>query len=193
MKNRSIVIFAVLFLSILLVLPGCSKDKKGFELQSAAFLNGERIPDKYCFGGIGERQNISLPFNWVNPPEDTKSFALIMYNLGCNHIRWVVFNIPADCNSIAENASGKNMPKGSIELNNYRRTQPPYHGPEPEPGDMVFDYTAVLYALNTVVDNIGGYKSYMELNEFLEGKVLAQAEITGTQSKKRLAPLVSSR
>jgi Raf kinase inhibitor-like YbhB/YbcL family protein len=188
MKIKYFNLYATLVL-FLLVLNGCEKT---FELRSTAFYNNERIPDKYCHGGIGERQNVSLPFNWVNPPAGTRSFVLIIYHPHVsatkqNRICWAVVNIPADCNEIAENASGRNMPEGCIELSNFRRTTPPYYGPEPQPGGMVYDYIIELYALNTILDNISGYKSYLEISNVLEGKIIAKTQMLGTQSKERVA------
>ena len=171
---------------LLFAITGC---QKSFELQSAAFSNNERIPDKYCFGGSGERQNISLPFNWINPPLGTQSFALIMRSSGSNKIRWAVFNIPANCNEITEGASVRNMPEGCVELSNFRRTTPPYYGPEPQPGGWVYDFIIELYALNTTIDDINGFKSYFEISNILEGKVIAKTQMIGTQSKERINPL----
>jgi len=193
MKKRAL-ITGVLVLALLCTLTNCGK--KTFELQSSAFKNNERIPDKYCHGGVAGRENISLPFNWVNPPEGARSFALVMhmpyYDL--KSINWAVFNIPADCNSIDENASGNNMPAGSVELKNRWRTQRTqgYYGPEPERGPIEREthYIATIYALNTAVTlNTGEYKSDWEIDNILAGKVIAKAEITGTYSISRDSPL----
>lgn len=183
MKKR-ILLNVVFMLALLFVLASCSK--KIFELQSSAFKNSERVPDKYCHGNVGDRQNISLPFNWINSPNDTQSFALIIHDpSGNNWIHWAVLNIPANCNEIAENASGKNMPNGSIELYNQFRT-PGYGGPEPPRGSGVHNYTATLYALNTPeINEISGYKSFADINSILSGKIIAIAEIIGTYSAER--------
>jgi len=174
----------LMMLVLLFVLTNCSK--KIFELQSNAFKYNERIPDKYCHGNVEGRQNISLPFNWINSPNDTQSFALIIYDLsGRNWIHWAVLNIPANCNEIMENASGNNMPDGSIELNNQFRTLG-YGGPEPPRESGVHEYVATLYALNTPeIKEISGYKSFDDLNSILSGKIIAKAEITGTYSAER--------
>jgi len=123
MKRRTHLTIVMVLVSLMMIAPtSCGKD---FELRSSAFRNNERIPDKYCYGNIEGRQNMSPPLNWVNPPKGTQSFALTMRHPDHNWTRWAVFNIPANCNEIAENASGRNMPEGSIELSNFRRTSPP--------------------------------------------------------------------
>jgi len=38
--------------------------------------------------------------------------------------------------------------------------------------------TAVIYGLE-------GYKTFIEINQILDGKIIAKAELTGTQSKER--------
>ena len=45
-----------------------------FGLNSPAFSNGEPIPAKYTADG----ENLSPPLEWSDPPEGTKSFALIV-------------------------------------------------------------------------------------------------------------------
>jgi phosphatidylethanolamine-binding protein (PEBP) family uncharacterized protein len=113
------------------------------------------------------------------------AFALIMHHphvsaTKLNRIYWAVINISADCNEIAENASGRNMPKESIELSNFMRTTPPYYGHEPQPGGMVYDYIIELYALNTILDDISDYKSYLEISNILEDKIIAKTQMLGT-------------
>jgi len=188
-KMFSVTFVMVLAAMFMFGLSGCSKT---FTLKSAAFKNGEHIPDKYYHGYSDGRQNISPPFKWVNPPEGVESFALIMYYPtypSFNSIRWAVFNIPANCNEIKENASGKNMPGGSIELNNFMRSTPAYHGPDPEPGGMPFEYTVDLYALNTNNIDVSGYKTFAEIHSLLEGKILAKVELSGYATKGRQYPL----
>jgi Raf kinase inhibitor-like YbhB/YbcL family protein len=181
MKIKYFYLYGMLVL-FLLSMNGCSKS---FELQSYAFANNEPIPEKYWHGDYAERENISIPFNWINPPVGTQSFALIMRETGIhNEIQWAVFNIPADCTSIPENASGNNMPAGSIELSNHRRT-PGYFGPEPIRQIGTFEYMAVLYALNTAAIHLNGYISYLDLCNIMDGNIIAKAEIVGTALYKK--------
>ncbi|MCL2764745.1 MAG: YbhB/YbcL family Raf kinase inhibitor-like protein [Treponema sp.] len=120
----------------------------------------------------------------MNSPNDTQSFALIIHDPdGRNWVHWAVFNIPPNYNEIIENASGNNMPIGSIELNNQFRT-PGYGGPEPPRGSWRHEYKMTLYALNTaLINDLGSFRSYAEIISVLEGKIIAKAEITGTYSR----------
>lgn len=182
-KTLSVIFVAALAALLLLGLSGCSET---FMLESTAFKNGERIPIKHCRGYDGGRENISPSFNWVNPPADVQSFALIIHDSTSSRkwIHWAVFNIPANCSEIVENASGGNMPVGSIELNNQFRTYG-YGGPEPPKGAGEHTYIAALYALNTaVINEVNGFMSFTELNSILEGKVIEKAEISGIYSNE---------
>lgn len=177
MKKKTLLII-VFMLTLLFTLVNC--EKNAFEIQSNAFRNNERIPDRYCRGNVDERQNISLPFNWINAPEDTKSFALTIHDISANNfLHWAVLNIPADYNEIAENASRNFMPIGSIELNNQFRA-PGYGGPEPPRGRGIHEYVVTLYALNiSEINNISGYRSYAQLSEILNEYTIAKTEIIG--------------
>jgi phosphatidylethanolamine-binding protein (PEBP) family uncharacterized protein len=181
MKNWGFqTVVMVVAVLLLLTLPGCGS--KEFELKSAAFKNDERIPDKYYSGDEAERQGLSLPFNWVNPPAGTKSFALVVHHAS-RYVNWAILNIPANCTSIAENASGKNMPAGSIELLNFYRTSG-YCGLESIGKGSPHGYNAVLFALNEVIsfDDTGVYKTFSDIKMLLNGKIIAQTEINGIAS-----------
>jgi Raf kinase inhibitor-like YbhB/YbcL family protein len=173
-------VFSVIFM-------GCdnedSSSGNAFKLQSTAVSNNQPLANKYCYYGVDGGENISLPFNWIEAPDNTQSFALIIPDPdGENWVHWAVFNIPANCNSIEENASGSNMPEGSIELENEFGTAG-YGGPEPPPG-KTHRYIATLYALKVPsIPNLGGFKSYQDIKSLLSGKVITQAAVTGTYSR----------
>jgi Raf kinase inhibitor-like YbhB/YbcL family protein len=180
------IVFFALFVSLvfsgLFVLAGCDDGGGGnsdslFKLESSAFGNNQRLDDKYCYTGVDGGQNISLPFNWVQPPENTQSFALIIHDPeGGDWIHWAVFNIPASCNAIDEDASGTtNMPAGSVELDNEFGTSG-YGGPAPPAGSGTHRYIATLYALNTsAINGLSRFKSYAEINTIIAGKIIDKA------------------
>src|SRR5512139_2272561 len=90
------------------------------EITSTAFKDGEKIPIQYVMPGAGGK-NISVPLSWKNIPPGTKSFALSMVDphpVAQNWVHWLVINIPASATSLEEGASGKKMPRESIELKN---------------------------------------------------------------------------
>ena len=74
-----------------------------FTMSSSSFKDGERLATKNAGNNksnpncVGE--NVSPPFAWTNPPEGTKSFALLMFDPegrppgGVSH--FVAYGIPA--------------------------------------------------------------------------------------------------
>src|SRR4030088_3104538 len=81
-----------------------------FTLSSPSFKDGERLATKNAGNNkanpncVGE--NISPALNWANPPEGTKSYALLMFDPegrppgGVSH--WVSYGIPASVTGFAE-------------------------------------------------------------------------------------------
>ncbi len=111
-----------------------------FTLTSSAFKDGEWIALKH--GGnikqfvncIGD--NVSPPLAWSNPPPDTKSFALIMFDPegmgGLGLVHWVAYGIPATVSGFAEGEVSQPCDKfvaGKTELG-----LPHYVGPCAPPG-----------------------------------------------------------
>jgi len=77
------------------------EDTMDFKLESKAFGYGEPIPVKYTCKG----ENISPPFSWTNPPENTKSLIMIADDPDAPHgwIHWVFYNIDPKKTSLEEN------------------------------------------------------------------------------------------
>jgi Raf kinase inhibitor-like YbhB/YbcL family protein len=173
---------ALIWLSLLLFAPVLANAGQ-FILSSESFADGTTIPLKYARNGINGGKNISPQINWKNPPERTKSFALICVDIAPvanNWIHWEIFNIPADIHSIKEGASCKNMPPGSIENFNSFGDRG-YSGPQPLEGSEVHTYVFTIYALN--FDKITSGEKFYNYDQFLKllnGRILGQISITGT-------------
>ena len=81
-----------------------------FTLTSPSFKDGERLAVKNAGNNksnpncVGE--NVSPALSWSNPPEGTKSFAILMFDPegrppgGVSH--WVAYGIPASVTGFAE-------------------------------------------------------------------------------------------
>ena len=110
-----ILIFAVLMGTPAMI---SAAEKAAFTLFSPAFENGGGIQHKYANRQIGG-QNISVPLYWEHAPAGTKSFAISMIDKSASNFKhWIVINIPVSVKSIAEDASGTQMPEGSQEMKN---------------------------------------------------------------------------
>jgi len=75
-----------------------------FTLTSTAFQNGGVLPVVYTCDGAGS----SPPLAWTGAPAGTVGFAIMMTTLANDGLKWnwVLYNIPGDVTSLAENAVG---------------------------------------------------------------------------------------
>lgn len=148
-------------------------------ISSAAFASGQSIPSKYsCIG-----RNISPDLAWSNAPAGTKSFALIADDPDApagTWVHWVLFNIPASANRLAEAVGpGAQLADGSLQGKNSSGALG-YDGPCPPSG--THRYFFKLYALDTLLDLSSG-SSRDQLLKAMEGHILARGELMGTFSK----------
>lgn len=161
--------------------PPPSPMEGALELTSAAFAEGEAIPEKYTCDG----QDISPPLSWSDPPEGTKSFALIVDDpdapLG-TWVHWVLFNIPADRRSLPEDVPAEEtLSDGALHgQNGWKRLA--YGGPCP-PSGSTHQYVFKLYALDTILDAEAGAKKNRILKA-MEGHILAETRLTATYSRQ---------
>lgn len=146
MKHLFVVLFLLMSVSMV--------NAQNFTLKSNDIEGQAKL--KQVFNSFGcKGQNISPELSWVNPPAETKSFAITMYDpnapSGSGWWQWVVFDIPANITGIVENAGNVNMnlaPKGMIQsLNDYGGYG--YGGPCPPVGDGIHEYIFTIYALKT--------------------------------------------
>ena len=89
--------------------------QSAFTITSPSFKDGERLATKMAGNNkqnpncVGE--NISPALSWANPPEGTKSYALMMFDPegrppgGVSH--WVAYGIPANVTGFAEGEVSK--------------------------------------------------------------------------------------
>jgi Raf kinase inhibitor-like YbhB/YbcL family protein len=176
LKNLPIVVF-IFFWSIA---PNPSSGGEKMEIASSAFTDGGKIPIRYIMVAAGGK-NLSIPFSWKNAPPETKSFALSIIDphpVAQNWVHWLVVNIPGATISLPEGASGKSMPKGSVELKN-SFGDIGYGGPQPPKGSGEHPYVITLYALNVEKLDLTANASWSLFKKVLEGKVLQSANTTG--------------
>ena len=93
-------------------------------------------------------------------------------------VHWVGYNMPADGQSLPENAGKAGLPQGALlGLNDFNKTG--YGGPCPPIGRH--RYFHKLYALDITLNPRGATKSQIE--GAIRGHVLANAELIGTYQK----------
>src|SRR5690349_18723131 len=101
-------------------------------LTSDAFRNGQPIPTQYSCDGA----NHSPALHWDEPPQGTKSFALVIDDPDAPNgtfRHWGAYDIPASARSIA---AGQSI---GTEVNNDKGTKG-YTGPCPPKGNGVHHY-----------------------------------------------------
>jgi len=93
------------------------------EFPANGFMTRAQEFDQQAFGGSGE--NISPALQWEDPPAETRSLALTVYDpdapTGSGFWHWIVVNIPPDVRSLPRNAGkadGSLLPQGALQLHN---------------------------------------------------------------------------
>ncbi len=117
-----------------------TKSSGKFKLRSSAVASQGFLPIEYTGDGAG----ISPPLEWSGAPAGTKSFALIMHHIpgpGTTKWYWVLYNIPAEVQSLPKNVSGIGT-VGNNSVNDQTGYAPPHSkGPGPK------TYILTIYAL----------------------------------------------
>jgi hypothetical protein len=155
-------------------------EKMTITITSGAFKEGQMIPAKYTCDG----EDVSPPLKWEPVPKGTKSFALISDDpdtpIGI-WIHWVMWNIPADANELAENIQPvKELPDGSRQGVNDSREYG-YGGPCPPRG--VHRYYFKIYALDTMLD-LPDETTKQKLLDAMKGHILAEGSLMGKYQRQ---------
>lgn len=148
-----------------------------FVLNSPAFKHNESIPAIYTCDG----NNISPPLLWQHPPEDTRSFALIMQDPDAPRgtwDHWLVFNIPAHYSQLTENFTA---PPDGIIIGKNSWAKNTYGGPCPPQGEHRYFFT--LYALDTQLP-LDRAADKQQLLAAMREHILGQAELMGRYARK---------
>src|SRR4030088_1017572 len=175
--------------SFALALSGQSANaQSAFTITSSSFKDGERLATKMAGNNkqspncVGE--NISPALSWANPPEGTKSYALMMFDPegrppgGVS--RGVAYGIPVSVTGFAEGEVSKQTDKyvGGKRLMGL----PHYFGPCTPPG-APHHYTFTLIATDLEPAALQPGMTRDELIKALEGHAKGATGIIGTFSK----------
>ena len=160
-----------------------------FTLSSPSFKDGERLATKNAGNNksnpncVGE--NVSPALSWANPPEGTKSFAILMFDPegrppgGVSH--WVAYGIPASVTGFAEGEVSKQTDKfvGGQSL----MKLPHYFGPCTPPGPP-HHYIITLYATDLEPAALKEGMTRDETIKALDGHVKSATSLVGIFSKQ---------
>jgi Raf kinase inhibitor-like YbhB/YbcL family protein len=162
--------------------------QNAFTITSSSFKDGERLATKMAGNNkqnpncVGD--NVSPALSWANPPEGTKSYALLMFDPegrppgGVSH--WVAYGIPVSVTGFAEGEASKQTEKyvGGKSLMGL----PHYFGPCTPPG-APHHYTFTLIATDLEPGALQPGLTRDELIKALDGHAKGATGIIGTFSK----------
>src|SRR5215207_1815910 len=152
-------------------------------LTSTAFGNGGEIPTVYTCEG----KDVSPPLAWTGVPDGARSLALIVddpdapdpANPRTTWVHWVLYDLPITAAGLPEAVKPSSLPPETREgKNDWKRTG--WGGPCPPIGRHRYFFK--LYALDTRLPDLRA-PTKKELEEAMEGHVMAQAELMGTYQK----------
>jgi Raf kinase inhibitor-like YbhB/YbcL family protein len=160
----------------------------GFTVISDGFKDGDYLPNDFilsadfgfgCAGG-----NKSPHLRWSGAPAEAKSFAVTCYDpdapTGSGFWHWLVVNVPANVNELAEGAGsdGGKLPAGALQTRtDFGRAG--YGGPCPPAGDHPHRYLFTVFAVNADKLNVNADTSAAAVGFNLHFNTLARAEIMG--------------
>ena len=143
------------------------------KLSSSAFANGQPIPEQYSCDG----SNRTPPLEWSEPPQGTKSFALVVDDPDApsgTFRHWGAYNIPASARSIEGGGFAE-------AVNDFGKAG--YGGPCPPKGHGPHRYRFKLFALGVERLDLANPK-IQDLEAEAEKHALGRAELTGTYERK---------
>lgn len=150
-------------------------------VRSDALEDTGRIPREH-YGARGGGENRSLPVEWSDPPEGTRSFALALVDespVARGFIHWLAVDIPAEVRFLPPAASGTSaMPKGARELKGTSGSAG-YYGPTPPAGTGDHPYVLTLYALSVSTLPLPDAPAFADFERVVAPVTLGRASITG--------------
>ncbi|MFB6263905.1 MAG: YbhB/YbcL family Raf kinase inhibitor-like protein [Bradymonadaceae bacterium] len=155
---------------------GNESSESSLVLTSAAFEDGETIPEKYTCAGEGA----SPPISWTGVPDGTESIAVFLEDPDAPKgifKHWAVFGIEPSTSSLepglTPDASGVRQATNDFgDLG--------YGAPCPPPSDDAHRYRFEVWALDTPELEVGQSPGYEEVREAAEPHTLAEDRLVGT-------------
>lgn len=157
-------------------------------LTSSAFVENERIPDR--FTGFGD--DLSPALQWTGLPAETVELVLICDDPDAPTdepwVHWVIYGLSPSLTGLPEGIPRDRTVTAPISAVQGKNSWPTgtaigYQGPEPPKGHGVHHYYFTLYALKTRLSlEPGATKS--DLLAAMDGYVLGKTVLCGTYEVK---------
>ncbi len=154
------------------------------ELSSSSFAHGGPIPVRHTCDGA----NVSPGLSWSGIPEGTQSLALIVDDPDAPDpnapkriwVHWLLYNLPPTVHELREGQSNHALPAPAREGLNDGGT-PGYAGPCPPIGRHRYFHT--LYALDTILPDLGPHTTRKSLDAAMKGHIVGSAQLMGTYQR----------
>jgi len=155
-----------------------SENTGSFTLSSPDVVEGGALPAEYTCDG----NSATLPLTWSGAPANTESFAVVMHHIpgpGDAHWYWVLYNIPADVTTLAQNSAGVGM-LGTNSVNGETVYAPPC---SKGPGEKVYTYTVYALSAQPQFSVPASEVSRSVLLDAIQDTTLASAELNVTYTR----------
>jgi len=174
----------IILLAFFLALSSCysSQFNSDFELMSNDIESGSIVKKDHIFNGFGcVGNNISPQLSWKNAPQNTKSFALTVYDpdapTGSGWWHWVVLNIRKHYDNLPRDFGGKEefrFKNNIIQIRNDYGSHS-FGGPCPPKGDKPHRYIFTLYALKTDKIMLNRFSSAAKAGFMINSNIIDKA------------------
>ena len=172
--------------------PLTSAHAKAFKLSSAEIKPGQMLPASYEYAGFGcAGDNLSPALQWQGAPAGTQSYAVTVYDpdapTGSGWWHWMVYNLPADTNSLprgAGSAEKPQLPAGAVQ----QRIDfgvAAYGGMCPPAGSPPHRYIFTVHALKTPKLDIPAEATAALAGYVINANTLAKSSFTVRYARKR--------
>jgi Raf kinase inhibitor-like YbhB/YbcL family protein len=157
----------------------------GFTLTSESFTDGMPLANAQVSGLMGAGgEDISPQLSWSGFPEETRSFAVTVYDpdapTGSGFWHWAVANLPGTVTDLpAGVGDGSSLPGDAITLRNDAGMHR-FVGAAPPPGHGPHRYIVAVHALQVEKLDVTEDASPAFLGFNLFGNAIARALIHGT-------------
>lgn len=155
-----------------------------FKVTSEDFKHNETLPNAQVYNGYGcSGGNASPQLSWINPPINTKSYAIICHDPDAPRsngwYHWLVINIP---NNITSVKKGEKI-NGSLEtITDFETTG--YGGACPPIGHGIHHYNFTVYALDVEKLDTNANTKPKEIENMVLKHTVAKTTITATFERK---------
>jgi Raf kinase inhibitor-like YbhB/YbcL family protein len=157
-----------------------------FTVTSTTVTDGGAWPIEQFSSGVPGGKDVSPQLSWSGAPDDTKSYAVTVYDpdapTGSGFWHWAVADIPATATELSEGAgddTGSGLPEGAFQLPNDARVAR-FIGAAPPPGHGPHRYFVVVHALDVESIGVPADATPALLGFTMASHILGRAVLTAT-------------